>query len=283
MNPAPAFLVRQATKDDLGGVTDLTRARRHQLALWEPWYWNPRDGIDETHPMYLRWCIEHNPNCDVLVATEHDLVVGCVFVSRRPDHAFLDDFCVVDDRWPAIGAALANASTGDQRLVCAPAKDNALHHWLQASEFRWASSFFSLNTRNAETSEMYAESVPLPSSLDQPPAHVFGSFDASTDNGLKISTADGYAIGSAPAVPAAYDPGGPTTVVDRVCGPNRRNVVQAVLHEASRRGDVQVIVVVDHADDDLKEILVAVGATQPVNLWCASSTSPRERSGRLAS
>ena len=109
----------------------------------------------------------------------------------------------------------------------------------------------------------------LPTELGQPPAHVFGYFDSGTDNGLRVSTADGYAIGSAPAEPAAYDPGGPTTIIDRVCGPNRRNVVDVALQAASRRGDIHVIVVVDHTDDELTRILDEAGATQPVHLWRA--------------
>ena len=277
VNSEPVLLVRPAVSDDLAMIAALTLARRKQLALWEPLYWNPREGIDEMHPMYLGWCIDHNPNCDVSVATENGLVVGCIFVHRRPDHDFLDDFCVIDERWQDVGRALIEASTGVNRLICAPTKDNALHRWLQSSEFSWASSFFSLRTSDLhpvlhpdpDPLDADADSVTLPRELTRPPAHVFGRFDASTDGGLRVSTADGYAIGSAPTSPAAYNPGGPTTVIDRVWGTNRRNVVDAVLQAASRRGDIQVIVIVDHADGDLIEIVEQAGATQPVNLWRA--------------
>ncbi len=261
--------VRPAVGEDLAAITALTRARRNELALWEPWYWNPRNGIDETHPLYLGWCIDHNPNCDVLVATENGSVVGCVFINRRPDHDFLDDLCVVDERWEEVGQALIHPCPGVNRLVCAPAKDVAQHRWLQSNDLIWASTFFSVRTPDTPAAHTDGVYVPLPRALVQPPAHVFGIFDATTDNGLRVSTPDGYAIGSAPTLPAAYDPGGPTTVIDRVFGPNRRNVLHAALHAASRRGDIHVIVVVDHADHDLIEILNEAGATQPVNLWRA--------------
>ena len=103
--------------------------------------------------------------------------------------------------------------------------------------------------------------------MEQPSAHVFGVFDANTENGLRVSTADGYAIGSAPALSPTYNPGGPTTVIDRICGGNRRAVLGFALLEAARRGDVQVIVVVDRADQELTNIVNDMGATQPVNLW----------------
>jgi hypothetical protein len=238
---------------------------------------NPRTGIDETHPAYLGWCIEHNPNCDVEVATEDGLVVGCVFVNRRPDHAFLDDFCVADERWPDIGRALTETLIGAVRLICAPVADRAQHDWLQSSEFGWTSTFFSLRTPAPDPTHVAAEFVPLPNRLDDPPLHVFGSFDASTENGLRVSTTDGYAIGSVSAVPPAYDPGGPTTVIDRICGHNRPAVLVDALYAAANRGDVQVIVIVDHADHELTGIVKAAGATHPVNCWRGPSVPPQLR------
>jgi hypothetical protein len=270
MEFASAPLIRPATSDDLEAIVALTRARRNQLAVWEPWYWNPREGIDETHPMFLGWCIEHNPNCDVMVATENGIVVGCVFAQHRPDRTFLDDLCVIDERWPDIGSALIEASKGGNRLICAPTKDRMKHHWLESGPFTWASTFFSLRTPEAPPSHAKPEFLPLPDTLEQPPAHVFGLFDATTENGLRVSTADGYAIGSAPALPPPYDPGGPTTVIDRICGSNRRSVLEVALQEAARRGDVQVIVVVDRLDLELTGIVNDLGATQPVNLWLAT-------------
>jgi hypothetical protein len=247
-----APLIRPATSDDLEAIVALTRARRNQLAVWEPWYWSPRESIDEMHPMFLSWCIEHNPNCDVVVATENAIVVGCMFAHHRPDHTFLDDFCVFDERWPDIGSALIEASKSGKRLICAPTKDRMKHHWLEP------------------------EFLPLPDTLEQPPAHVFGLFDATTEHGLRVSTADGYAIGSAPALPPPYDPGGPTTVIDRICGSNRRSVLEVALQEAARRGDVQVIVVVDRLDLELTGIVNDLGATQPVNLWLATLSNGNE-------
>ena len=278
MEFASAPLIRPATSDDLEAIVALTRARGRQLARWEPWYWNPREGIEEMHPMFLGWCIEHNPNCNVLVATENEVVVGCIFAQHRPDHTFLDDFCVIDERWPDIGSALIEASKGENQLICAPTKDRRKHDWLESSPFTWASTFFSLRAPEAPPSHAKPEFLPLPEPLEQPPAHVFGVFDAHTENGLRVSTADGYAIGSAPALPPTYDPGGPTTVIDRIGGGNRRAVLQAALQEASRRSDVQVIVVADRTDLELIQIVNGLGATQPVNLWRNSGASAQEQS-----
>jgi hypothetical protein len=272
MEFASAPLIRPAMSDDLAAIVPLTRARRKQLAAWEPWYWNPREGIDETHPMFLGWCIEHNPTCDVTVAIEHGVVVGCVFAQRRPDHTFLDDFCVADERWEDIASPLIETSTAVQHLICAPSKDSMKHQWLERSPFTWASTFFSLRTPAADPSHRTPEFLPLPKQLEQPPSHVFGVFDANTENGLRVSTADGYAIGSAPALPPPFDPGGPTTIIDRICGSNRRTVLDLALQEAARRSDVQVIVVVDRGDQELTNIVNDLGATRPVNLWRSLSS-----------
>jgi hypothetical protein len=229
------------------------------------------------HPLFLRWCIEHNPNCDVSVATENEIVVGCVFAQRRPDHTFLDDFCVVDERWDDVGQALVEIADETEQLICAPSKDLAKHQWLESSPFTWSSTFFSLRTTGADTSSVAPGFLSLPEHLQRPPAHVFGVFNAQTENGLRVATADGYAIGSAPIVPPTHDPGGPTTVIDRICGDNRHAVLDLVLQQAKRRGDVHVIMVVDRSDDELTGIITELGATQPVHLWRrAAASSQRE-------
>jgi hypothetical protein len=271
MKNAPAPLIRPATSNDLAGIVALTKARRRQLAVWEPWYWNPREGVDEMHPMFLGWCIEHNPNCHVSVAIEGGNIVGCLFAQHRLDHTFLDDFCVVEERWQDIGSALIDASIVANRLICAPMKDRAQHVWLGSTSFSGVSTFFSFRTPVVAPSRTSLEVVPLPEQLERPPAHVFGLFDAGTENGLRVSTVEGYAIGSAPILPPPYDPGGPTSVIDRVVGKNRRVVLEVALQEATRRGDVHVIVVVDHRDLELTEIVNDLGATQPVKLWCDAS------------
>jgi hypothetical protein len=270
MNAASVVEVRTATADDLDPIVRLTQARRAAFARWEPLYWNPRAGIDDHHPFFLKWCIEQNPNCDVKVAVENDIVVGCLFAHHRPDHVFLDDLCVDEGRWLDVGTSLIQSSSGRNRRICAPAKDTSLHTWLQSSEFVCVSTFWALRTPSPSPTPQKLEYRPLPPVLVEPSAHTFGQFDAATEGGLRISTEDGYAIGSAPINPPPYDPGGPTTVVDRVSGPNRASVMATVLREAGNRGDAHVIVVVDQQDQELAEILLNAGATQPVNLWQVS-------------
>jgi hypothetical protein len=270
MHVESSLSVRAAVPNDVQAIVALTHARRTQLAAWEPQYWNPRDGIDDMHPLFLGWNIEHNPHCDAIVAIENDVVVGCVFVQHHSDHAFLDDLCVANERWSDVGRLLSDRATGDSQLICAPAEDSAQHEWLQSSRFAWASSYFSLRPDTAQVSEDSTEFMPLPTELEPPPAHTFGNFDGTTDDGLRVSTAVGYAIGSAPLHASAYDPGGPTTIIDRVCGTNRRSVVSFAGHAAIRRCDAQLVIVVDRNDEELAAIVSELAASRPVNVWQAS-------------
>ena len=71
----------------------------------------------------------------------------------------------------------------------------------------------------------------------------------------------GYGVAS-PSIPAppVYEPGGTTCVIDRVRGADRPQLLAALLHEATSRGDAQAIVVVDAADDQLRRIVEDHGA-----------------------
>jgi hypothetical protein len=259
-----ALVVRPAESTDLDGIVVLTKERRRQLARWEEFYWRPRAGIDELHPHFLRWCIEQNAACQVLVAVENATVVGCLFAHARPDHVFLDDFCVAGERWSDVGVALLNAAETDG-LICAPTKDLVLGAWLGTTNSTLVSRFFSL--RAVGDSDRLIDSGAIPTDLPSPPRHAFGPIDATTENGLRVMTSEGYALGSAPVSPPPYDPGGPTTVVDRIIGTDRAAVLEATLAAANRRGDVQVIVVCGVADVELETILTARCVSQPVNLW----------------
>jgi hypothetical protein len=279
MNPAISLVVRLATIDDLETIVGLTRRRRHVLAEWEDPYWRPRAGIDEQHPFFLQWCIEHNPRCIVFVAVENNIVVGCVFAVNQGQHTFLDDFCVDGERWSDVGNALLHEvatteTTTNRLLLCAPTKDAKEHEWLTASKAVHSSTFFAIPVGarhvaadNADT----AADLALPSAIATPPQHVFGTFNEKTENGLNVSTVHGYAIGSPPVLPPPFDPGGPTTVVDRIIGTNRALVLEHILRAAAQRGDAQVIVIADNDDTELVGILrakqAAKGAADPVNLW----------------
>jgi hypothetical protein len=266
-----ALVIRRATVDDLDPIVAMATARRTQLAVWEDVYWKPRDGINEHHPLYLRWCIEHNPRCEVFVATEGDSVVGCVFVVALEGQWFLDDFCVAEERWTDVGQQLIRAFDGAPKLICAPTKDRREDEWLQTSECTLVSSFYSLlvpgDRSSAGTETIDVPEQAYPANIEPAPRHVFGPIDERTERGLRTSTADGYALGSASVLPHAYDPGGPTTVVDRVVGSNRAGVVDTLCREAAKRGDAQVIFVVANGDHELESILTMHGATKPVNLW----------------
>jgi hypothetical protein len=269
MTDAAGILVRNATVDDLDAVVSLTRSRRGQLAAWEDPYWRPRSGIDELHPIYLRWCIEENPSTDVVVATDGagvDGVVGCLIVIRQEGQWFFDDFCVADNRWSDVGGALLRSRSEAPGLLCAPKKDEHQHEWLCSTALTLASTFHALAAEAGPVSSP----VPPAASVPVAPRHPFGPFGADTENGLYVSTVYGCAIGSPAAQPPAFDPGGPTTVVDRVGGSDRAKVVQAVVSAAAARGDARLIFVVDASDSELAGILTTAGATIPVNLWLKS-------------
>jgi hypothetical protein len=256
--------VRLAKTEDLDGIVALTRRRRIELAGWEEFYWRPRAGIDDLHPHFLRWCIEQNPACRVVVAVERRRVVGCLFVHTRPDHRFFDDFCVVDGRWSDVGSALLAATESDG-LICAPTKDVALNALLQTTQNAIVSRFFSLLT--VDSGEVENKVNGLPPLLPAAPRHVFGPIDATTENGLRVMTDHGYAVGSAPVSPPPFDPGGPTTVVDRIVGRDLVALLHETLSAAKRRGDVQVIVVCGEDDSELAAVLAEHCLSQPVNLW----------------
>jgi hypothetical protein len=257
-------VVRPADAGDLDAIVALTKIRRVELAGWEELYWRPRAGIDELHPHFLRWCIEQNASCAVSVATEGERIVGCLFVHTRPDHRFFDDFCVVDGRWSDVGSALVDGAES-VGLICAPTKDLALNEWLQTTGNKIVSRFFSLLT--VDSGEVENKVNGLPPLLPAAPRHVFGPIDATTENGLRVVTSHGYAVGSAPMSPPPFDPGGPTTVVDQIVGRDRVALLDQTLSAAKRRGDVQVIVVCAEDDHELAAVLVERCVSQPVNLW----------------
>jgi hypothetical protein len=277
MDSYPTIDVRAATLEDLDAVVALTRARRAELAAWEEFFWRPRAGIDDLHPLYLRWCIEQNPACDVVVATESDVVVGCLFVLDQGHQSFFDDFCVVDQRWADIGSTLMNSRSESPAVLCSPRKDRAQDTWLQGGGAALVSRYFSLPVDSGRVGgagaggghALVTLSEPEPSFDELPtaPIHTFGIIDAVTPGGLRLATPYGYAIGSASLNPPAYDPGGPTTVIDRIVGPQRGTVLEAALSRAANRGDAHVIVVSDEQDSELRGFLIAHGANQPVNVW----------------
>ena len=86
-------------------------------------------------------------------------------------------------------------------------------------------------------------------------------------DGLRIANEEGIVIGDASVEPPIYDPGGPTTVIDRIVGQNREALLNHAIDAAGARGDAQLIVVADVHDDELIGLMSAAGGTQPVVNW----------------
>ena len=98
--------------------------------------------------------------------------------------------------------------------------------------------------------------------------HTFGaSIDPTVAGGLRIADPRGVLVGSAPLTPPIYDPGGPSTIIDRVVGDDRAGLLNDGLDISRARGDIQVIVVCGAHDAELDEILDRHGARTPVEVW----------------
>jgi hypothetical protein len=274
--------VRPASIDDVHDIVTLTAQRRAELAAWEQRYWNPAPNADAIHAMFLRWSVEANPQCQALVAIEGpttasergERVVGCVLVQRRADHGFFDDFCVVGGRWADVGAALLAAAgpLAERGLLCAPAKDEDLARWLDSTGLVATARFFALattsdNSTRGPLTHHGADPIESTSVAHEPPLHVFGRVDPGADGALVVQVSAGVAVGSPSIAAPIYDPGGRSTVVDHLVGPDRGALLDAVRSAAAVRGDAQLIVIAAEHDRELHRIAADRGATNPVVQW----------------
>ena len=66
-----------------------------------------------------------------------------------------------------------------------------------------------------------------------------------------------YAIGSPSVEPPIYDPGGPTSVVDQLGGPDRGVALDLAQSASAARSDSQLVVVLASDDEDLRGELEA--------------------------
>ena len=194
--------------------------------------------------------------------------VGCVIVWPRP-RVFFDDLCLAHpSEWPSVGRALLDAPIYGPALLCAPTKDTLQQTWLH-SQSQWVAASYSLSIAlTPSTIPVPHPEVIVTGRLPVAPIHPFGeSIDPTKVGGLRIMSDHGMVIGDAPVEPPIFDPGGPTTVIDRIVGPNRGALVSEAIAAASARGDAQLIVVADVHDDELIELAEVAGATCPVVNW----------------
>lgn len=260
--------VRRAGSDDLDAVLALTRQRRAELATWEPVYWNPSATADQLHPMFLGWVLTQEEPA-VWLAVESGSAVGCAVVNRQRSHWFCDDFCVSDERWADVGAALLNTITDAPLVTCVPERDAAEQAWLRGRGAAPASTTFMLRVAGGADGAAPPSCPPFDGDLPAPPMHTFtgGVIDPAVEGGLRIADSRGVLIGSAGMMPPIYDPGGMTTIVDRIVGPDRAGLLKDALALAGARGDVGVLVVCAADDTELAAIASDLGATIPVRTW----------------
>ena len=262
--------VRPAVPGDSKAVCALARAARHQRAVWAPTYFRPHSAADELHPAFLEFMIGSAEHATYVLDDGGD-VAGFYVRQMQPRHRWLDDFVVAgEDRWSEAVAVVAAVESAPW-VSCVSALDSAqLRAMVEAGGLR-LSSYFALSLGSAAEATGDAEPIaPFDDDLAFAARHTFGgrAFSRDTDGALVVSEAGiGWLVGSPSYTPPpVYDPGGPTTVVDRVVGVDRSRLIQLACAAAKRRGDAQLVVVTDSHDSDLEAVLAELGFDRVVDV-----------------
>jgi hypothetical protein len=264
--------VRDATLDDLDAIVILTRDRRDQLETWEPRYWKKREGTDVLHPHFLKYCLDHEAIRVVCTEDDHGVVIGCLIAHPATrGRVWVDDVCVPTGRWNDVGAAMMTTVVATPGFVCVPTNDREMVEWF-SSVGRQRRSIYRNVWLDSITLNPPAYGDELPIDIGVAPEHSFeNQINPIREKSLVVSTDEGFAIGSTPLTPPAYDPGGTTTVIDRIVakrdGGDRSIILMAALAECHARGDVQAIVIHEPADTELSALLDAFDAGHPVDVW----------------
>ncbi len=261
------MIIRLAIEKDLSRLVELTRERRNQLERWEPRFWRKRSGIDDLHPHFLRYCVT-DPTINVWVVDDDGRVEACAFVHPAAvHHRFIDDLC---SEAPEHAALLLDRFRSSPSMVCVPSKDEALLGVVASNGGRLQASYRSVWLEErfrdgvlAEPLRILLGAVVRRPTLPDIPLH---SFQRQTIVRL-IEHGDAFVRGSDPISTPAYDPGGATTVIDQVCGPDRPELLIDALIMSANRGDVHAIVVCQPSDAELTDTLDALGADRPVQVW----------------
>lgn len=264
-----SLTVRRATPEDLDALVELTRCRRRRLAQWEPTFWNPRSGSDDLHAWFLNHCLTQ-ADIDAVVVSEGDHIVGCAFIRMQQRQWFLDDLCVVDDRWEDLGAPLVSALVASPLITCCPRKDLAESSWLAATGAERVTEYHVLDLRRvAQLVEIPADSNEAEQRGASRAVHTFagGRLDPAAVGALVIDTDDASVIGSTPIVAPIFDPGGPTAVIESISGSNLMVALRAAIATSTASGVAQLLVVVGNDDHQLRHVMHAAGATVPVDVW----------------
>lgn len=264
-------LIRPAVAEDLDRIAALTAERRRDLARWEPDYWRAAIDADEAHLRYLRFLVSSDAHPTRAAETDGSLV-GFIACNPQPGQWFADDLSVGRERPDGVqlGADLYRAITERPALTCVPHADVEGRRMAEAASLRALSSYWRLRLPNAGSSPDAGLPTSRIADLATPPPHTFHPARPLPEDAMLtvVDEVGGYGVAS-PSLPAppVYDPGGTTCVIDRVIGDDRARILDALIHAARSRGDVQAVLVIAAADEDLRTIAEAHGWHRIVDVF----------------
>ena len=201
-----------------------------------------------------------------------DTVCGFFVLISQVAHTWIDDLCVSDQsQLPAVLEAIDDLAARPW-VTCVPTADEVTAGAMRSHGLRSASSYWARSVEPAAAPTELVSAHVDPDTANVP-AHTFGAgpFMPDTPGAFVLVHGDGYVIGSPPATTPIFDPGGPTTVIDQLVGSDRFSLLEVSVDAAARRGDAQVVIVIDGNDDDLAEDATAAGFTRVVDLFAATT------------
>jgi hypothetical protein len=185
---------------------------------------------------------------------------------------FIDDVCLsAHADWLTDGAHLLRSIEERPAIMTAPHGDAARVEAATAIGLERISTVRTLRFDQEPPLDLAPAAItPIvpPDDLATPPTHVW--LPAMEDEAVTVlgDGRGGYVmISAAVSAPPIYDPGGKTSVIDRVIGTDRPSLLMSALSFANERGVVGVILVVDADDTELSGIADQLGARHPVDIF----------------
>ena len=262
------MFLRPAHVGDIPDIIALTRATRQDMAEWSPRYFRPHPDADARHEAWLAYLVGA-AECDTRVLVDADGgVVGFVNVIRQPKHWWADDLAVADSLFWNQSSSVIAAALDRPWVTCVPRGDVLRSSGLQANGLTIASTYWAvgLHTEEVPVSFSYCGDVAV---MDDVPRHTFGgrAFDPVAPGALVVADERGLVVGSPGMFPPLFDPGGSTTVIDRIEGADRASLLETAIQMAAARGDAQLIVVTASSDDELDVTLREHGFVPEVDVF----------------
>ncbi len=260
-----------ASSAELETIVAMTRRTRRQLAQWAPTYFNPATGADEMHAGFLGFLVDSEDHSTKVVCAPSGAVIGFFVEIEQDGHLWVDDLSALgSEELPLVVHAVARA-LDTPWVTCIAALDAKRRAALtsigaEVISTYWARSLEELPTNLPPSVPNSSEAIDVAPGLAA--RHTFGGrpFAADAPGALIVSTEDGGAVGSASVSPPIYDPGGPTTVVDRITGTDRAAIVRQAMDAAAQRGDAQLVIVSASEDKELAEVARQCGFEPVVEL-----------------